>query len=187
MIQLIASGLAKQLEVEDKIMADTGFKSPTASGAAWNNYTTPTNAYTSNNNYAYRAAGYDGYEDYYDFDFNIPSTATINGIEVSVEYYSGGDGARYLGIRKPSESPPDADAYLISRTDQSESVTVFGGSSDLWYRKSWTPSEINDTDFSVYIATYSGNIDGDGYDYVDHVQVKVYYTESNTNQFFQFI
>jgi len=63
--------------------SDTELKSPTATGEDYNEWANPTNAYSSDDTYATAQSGED--QDYYNFDFDIPDSSIIEGIEVQVE------------------------------------------------------------------------------------------------------
>ena len=72
---------------------DTGWKSPTGTGDNYNQWTNPTNAYSSDDNYATAAiAGASKCQDYTNFNFDIPAGATIDGVEISLEWYRDGTG-----------------------------------------------------------------------------------------------
>ncbi len=72
------------------LAADTGLQSPTATGEDYNQWVTningypPSNAYTSNNQYAEENRN-DQQQDWYNFGFSIPGGSNIDGIEVRVE------------------------------------------------------------------------------------------------------
>ena len=98
--------------------SDTGWKSPTPTGSeSWcNEWTNPTNVYSSDDNYA-TAEGEMLDQDYYNFDFNLPSGATPTGMQVKVE------GVHYYDA--------DDDNYSDSRI----LVYIWSASSDHWLRE----------------------------------------------------
>lgn len=116
-----------------------------------------------------------------DFELQIPVSATIDGISVSIEKYrDSGDNI----------SDDAVELYTLGRTrtgsnkaaagvwPTSPSITTYGGPSDKW-GTNLTPNEINDPDFGVGIraaAEFSGY--GSSIAYVDYIEVTVFYTES---------
>jgi len=159
-------------------MADTGWKSPQATGGVYNDFTTPANAYTSNNQYASRlmADGFTYRQSYSNFDFGIPAGATINGIEVKIEGYSSTQIVLWHFIHSTSGGQDGSDT-ITHHT--SEDTQIIGGPTDLW-SCSWVSSDFSDGNFYMYFMTDSDGTDGISL-YIDQVQVKVYYTEG-TNQ-----
>jgi len=121
-------------------MADTGWKSPTATGGTHNDYTNPTNAYSSNNNYATRlmADGSTYRQSYSDFAFGIPAGATINGIEMSIEGYGSVQISlpHYIYSTSASGTGTKYKTYLVSPGD----TEVEGGPTDLW-SKTWIATD----------------------------------------------
>ncbi len=121
---------------------------------------------------------------YYNFNLpTIPSDATINGIEVSVEgYQTGGATPRQADI---SLSWDGGSSYTtgagtgIKTTNMpgnnpaSEAVRTFGGAADTWGR-TWAPGDFVNANFRVRLDT---NLATSGrYLYIDHVQARVTYT-----------
>lgn len=110
------------------------------------------------------------------FNFNIPSTAVIDGIllEAKVQSFAtavGDSGQIYLtypsGITSGSNQPnsnswPTAALSWIS----------WGGSTSLWGR-TWTPSDINSSSFGASISAFPGT--GTGDITVDAVRITVYW------------
>ena len=130
-------------------------------------------ALTSNNVNSYASttsspisnyAGYTNYLTVTDFNAFIPSSATINGITVSVERKN-----TFSGISDSLSINTDA-VFLMydvagtattigtkktsATTWTSSDVTeTFGGAADLWGR-SWTATEINNANFGVALSAY---------------------------------
>ena len=109
------------------------------------------------------------------FGFNIPTGATILGIEATVEIKtaSGNVGMR-LEVAKSVGGTwrfPDNANQTATTTEQ---VLTFGGPTDLPAGTTWSPSDINSIGFCVGLRT--------AFDFltdtvsVDHIQVKVYYS-----------
>ena len=166
----------------------------------WNNVT---NALSSNNTYSACTttsspitnwSGYTNYLSLTDFNAVIPSSAIINGLTVSVErkniltgqadsldvttdaiflMYDVTGTATTVGQKKSS-------ATTWTSTD---SIETFGGSSDTWGR-SWTASEINNSNFGVALSAnlnYTYSIEGSGpagAPQVDAITITVDYTDS---------
>jgi hypothetical protein len=172
-------------------MSDTGWKSPgTVSTSNVNggthNWANINNIKNSNNSYA-STSHYIEFEDTYylkatDFNFDIPEGATIDGVEIGIERY-GDIGGEY----KDSEIKLIKSDGSISSTNKSESASwssiegyvYFGGSTDKW-GETLSASDINDEDFGVAISAEYQLRDEFFSIYVDHIQIKVYYTESST-------
>jgi hypothetical protein len=117
------------------------------------------------------------------FGFNIPSTATILGIEVLIN--------RGMTESDPSSNIRDNAITLVkafvsqptNRADLSEawpvgptSVKTYGGASDLW-GNTWTPAEINSNGFGVGIVAERFQFQGgDRSARVDDIRVNIYYS-----------
>jgi len=156
-------------------MADTGWKSPTTTGGVNNQWTDPTYAYESDNDYA--TVSVSKYlirrQSYEDFSFGIPAGATIDGIEVSVEWYEDIEkGIFYVRLYSTSTSIW-RQKLVPDRT--SEGTDVVGGPTDLW-TLSLVASDFSDTNFHMAVEGNGGNSASEYW--LDHVQVKVYYTEA---------
>ncbi len=162
--------------IQNDDMADNGWRSPTAAGRRDNYWTNPQNAYVSDDAYAVANSWYLA-QDWYNFGFDIPANAIIQGIEIRIE--GTGNGDDYVGKVKCrvfaggfafKETP-----YLEFPVAQ-DSIQTVGSPSDLWGRPSWSPSDFgsgSDTPFCVSLTTgaewYTAR--------VDQIQAKVYYTE----------
>lgn len=158
---------------------DTGLKSPTATGEDHNQWGTPTQAFSSDGLYASETV-LDEKQDYYTFTFNVPAGATINGIEVKAEardIASPGSCTCTMGVELSWDGGP---TYTTSGFDTGELTTTYtvytlGGATDTWGR-TWADTEFADGSFRLRVnadvisgATPSMRL--------DHVQVKVYYTQ----------
>lgn len=151
-------------------MADTGLKSPTATGEDYNQWTLPTRAYTSDDLWTSEdTVGHK--QDYYNFAFGVPTGATPVGIEVKLEAkyvisqgqigceLSWDGGANYTGSGKNTGPLTGSDV-----------IYTLGGAADLWGR-AWADTEFSDANFRVRV-----NADA-VWCLIDHIQVRVYYTE----------
>ena len=119
----------------------------------------------------------------FDFEFNIPTSSTIDGISVSVERYRGtGDIIKDYSIKlfsAPSKNFIGNDKVGSPGLtwDTSPSVSTYGGPTDMW-GTSLTASDINEINFGVGIqaeAEFSGY--GSSEAYIDYVEMTVFYTE----------
>lgn len=176
-------------------MADTGVKYPasgTTSGSgatAWNG---ATNIYADDNIYTNFVHGnFSVYQTVSgtltgsNYSLNIPSGATIDGIEVTVQAY-------YLSALRPSRdyrvqlkvggSAVGSNKATLADWSTSETTRTYGGATDKWGLTSeLTVANLNATGFGVEFQS-EGNFNGsnqNAYCYVDTITVKVYYTASS--------
>lgn len=162
-------------------MADTGFTNPTANEGDGVNpeFTLPNNAHASDNVYATDLLVDNGRNTnkWYGFGLDplIPTGATINGVEVQVEYvHSGVLGSEDSDIEALQDGRVAAGWSKPFASQTSEAYYTFGGAADLW-GQAWVKSDFTDANFGVYIrsrdsAAASRNLS------IDHIRVKVYYT-----------
>ena len=167
------------------LAADTGYKSPTATGEDYNQWTLPTNAYSSNNNYASETtAGQE--QDYYNFGFSIPSGATIDGVEVSLEGQCSGE-MIINGDRVDVKVDLSDNGGTSYGTKKIKSFSNFGSdvtqtlggptSGNTYWGLTLTDTDFSNVNFRVRIEMdrVTGGATGI---FLDHIQVKVYYTEA---------
>ena len=124
------------------------------------------------------------------FGFSIPGTATIDGVTVSIERSGtisfGFGGITFIrdftiSLTKDSTNPVGDNKAVRIGLGQgwptTEASLSYGGATDGW-NATLTASDINSSNFGVYIRTESWNIFGSGTEtgYVDHVTVTVDYT-----------
>lgn len=162
-------------------MADTGWVSAglgqsIAKGAtAWG---TPTLVYTSNNSYAMANMPGEGMSHWLrttTYGFSIPTGAVIDGIK-----------ARFEKRAQTASTVKDWDTKIVKAGSEqgsdygqswwptSDTYVVYGGAADKW-GLTWTPAQINASNFGVSISARNYDF-SPRYAYVDHVQIKVYYT-----------
>lgn len=108
-----------------------------------------------------------------DFQFSIPSTATIQGIVVQLPVRASppltiGIAGLHLIRAGTVQAPGKSDA---TGWPASEQLFQYGSPSDLW-GASWTPSDINNGGFGVALEAFGYS----GTGYLDVVGVVVYYT-----------
>ena len=153
----------------------TGFRSPSSTGTTWDEWTSPSNAYSSNDS---RATTFGltstNEQDYSDFSFSVPSGATIDGIEIEVE-------AQRLQTDQDLDvqlSWDGGSSFTSAKTNtintSSDSVYTYGSSVDTWGR-TWSDTDFSDANFLLYAKdTTSTNRTIS----TDHIRVKIHYTPS---------
>jgi len=170
------------------VLADTGFQSPTA----YENdtgITNPANVYSSDNNYAFFPQDTTAYASYKTFGISIASGATIDGIEVTIEGHTSAGAESdifiYLSWNGGTSWTPDGDPYTSTRGYRfsgSTEVTPTIGSPTYTWERTWSDTEFSDANFRYKLSARANRTIA-----IDHIQVKVYYTEalSATGNFFQ--
>lgn len=154
--------------------ADTGWLSPTITKAE-NSVSNQDNVFTSNDQRATWNGG-DDWADYGDFSISIPTGSTINGIEVRVEgYCETGSTTRQLEAVTLSWNNGSnfSSGKAITSFNGTESYKTIGGSSDTWGH-TWTVTEFSNTNFRIKLDAAVATTGNDLY--IDHVQVRIYYT-----------
>ena len=127
-------------------------------------------------------------------DTNIPTGASIEGIQIYIDRYNSftGDGtvtinddAIYLtknGTDTVGNNKSTGATWASLDTDTYDS---YGGVSDLW-GATWTASEINDDNFGVMISpnlAYDSGSGENGSDAkIDHVYVEITFTDNSTSR-----
>ncbi len=160
--------------------SDTGFKSPSAEGGNENDWLNGDRAYSSNDSYTTETSESDD-QSYENFAFSVPAGATINGIEVKIEAKSSDTAGCAIQPRIWSESDNDNSDRKSLEINGVDTVYTFGASNDLW-GNTWIPSDFTDANFYAEFQydDFSGNNCSDSGTTVsvDHIQVKVHYTEA---------
>src|SRR5690606_20671603 len=161
--------------------AGTGINVNTG-GTAWTNLGNVTANY---NNEAYVFLYSDGSNSRslrgYNYGFTIPVGVTITGIEVAVEKRRANASSSNFGnirdlsirLRRGAFLVGDDKAQDVNWASSWEVVT-YGSPTDLW-GATWTPEQINDADFGVYLSARKVST-GNRYADVDYMQITVYYT-----------
>jgi len=122
------------------------------------------------------------------FDFAIPTDATIDGINVEIEKVATGAGLENISdysvrlVASNGTIVGENKAILINVANWSKSdtdtYTSYGGSSDLW-GVSWSDTDINNANFGVVISADIRQQGGPpAVAFIDHFRIKVYYTEA---------
>lgn len=144
--------------------------------------TTPDNAWTSDDLYAQwtnlNQQVY--YSDSGNWNFGIPSTATITGIEVRIEgKYTGSGINRILGVEVTYDGGTNwSSTRDFEPTSTSDADYTLGSSSDLW-GTSPSVSDIEDNG-SLYIKLRSDSLSVTSID-VDHVEMRIHYAFTKTH------
>ncbi len=135
------------------------------------------NGLTSNNSYATFNDNND-IVDYKNFGYLIPASATIDGIEVSVEGKRDGGVMPRTFSANLSWNNGTSFATAKNGTDltTTERIVVLGSPTDKWGSHVWAPGDFNNGNFLVRIDPISATGDLD----IDQIQVKVYYTVDAT-------
>lgn len=111
-----------------------------------------------------------------DFDFAIPSGATIKGIVVEIERAKQFSGVVVDSNVRIVKGGAIGSTNKASGTSWpvlgSEAYATYGSSSDLW-GETWTDTDINATDFGAVIAAVAS---GTATANIDHVRITVHYT-----------
>ncbi len=163
-------------------MANTGFKYPTATGEDYNQWTNPSDAFSSNDTNTI-ASTVNFKQDYYNFGFTFPSVGTVDGIEIAFEAKPPVLSAGTVGVELSWDSGPSytATAKTFTTPDASAETTyTVGGAADTWGR-TWTFAQLANANFRLRIN--ADTTDGVNSTNIDGIQVKVYYTATITKTF----
>lgn len=114
-----------------------------------------------------------------DYDFAIPSGATIDGITVVIEGSRPTGGVDDSGGVWVTKDGTVTGADLQNGTDWTSTPTArtYGGATSLW-SQSWTDSEINATTFGVITKCRRVAPGGSPIPAIDYITVTVDYTEA---------
>jgi len=160
--------------------ANTGWQSPSATGQTHNQWTNPTNGYSSNNSRATINADTlvgTGSQDYGNFGLSIPSGDTVRGIEVKVESLTDSSGYHDLAIAVSKDNGSTWFAEKTIRYEDFDSVdgTKLAGHARSLWGLSWSPADLANANFKVKVrlaGRESTGVDDLG---IDHIAVKVFY------------
>lgn len=152
----------------------------TGSSASWTNLTNasssddiyvdiPLNSLSTNGAYT------DNFEAT-NFGFSIPSGATINGIEVEIERSDINNAKdNYIGIIKGGTV--GSEDKSLNPAWSSEEYIVYGSSTDLW-SETWTPADLNSSDFGISISVKKQGGGANPQPIIDHIRITVHYTSA---------
>ena len=121
------------------------------------------------------------------FGFSIPAGATIDGISVEMNRFAnsnnGGNGVRDTVVQLYKGASLVGDNKALTTTTwptSSTSVVTYGGATDLW-GTTWTPEEINASNFGVTLDVTNTSTISNRTANVDYVRITVAYTEAATS------
>lgn len=148
---------------------ETAWKSPTATGDDYNQWDNPTYAFTSDDLYSAESTPIDE-QDWYNFNFNVPNGATIDGIQVNVEAM-----ASSISGANAALSGDGGNSYTSEKgnTWTSEQNETYGDSVDTWGR-TWSSDNFTNSNFRIKLRRSTHNPGTDLN--VDYIAIKVYYT-----------
>ncbi len=170
----------------------TGFLSPSANAAQTssagdnNGYqTSPANAYTddssvatdtnsgTNSNTSCTNNSKDKHR-YYDYNFNIPATAAIQGIQVRLDARADAtSGSPKICVQLSWDGGTTwTTAKSTTTLSTTEATYSLGSTSDTWGR-TWTPGNFSNANFRIQIIDVAGNTSRDFF--LDYVAVNVAY------------
>lgn len=168
-------------------MADTGWHSPASAASvpygtqAWSY---PTRVYASDNSRSSARLSQDEESHYIrstNYSMGVPVGAIINGIYVRIEKYASGAGIADLSARLVKAGTEVGSSKALGGDwSTEEGYVYYGGASDLW-GTSWTAVQVNASNFGFSIAAVGMFIATSKLAYVDHIQIRVYYSEPGTN------
>lgn len=169
-------GIAKPGTAPTIVINNQSSKLP--GSAAGTNWTTPTNALTSNDSYAvYNNTAQDDLR-LTNFGFSLPTTVTILGIKVDIE----GNGSSGTAAQRQIRVGLTKDGTTLAGTrttgvelPASDGTVTVGGPTSL-HGTTWTKAEIESSNFGVLISdndTTAAALN------IDAVTVTVYYSVSN--------
>lgn len=118
------------------------------------------------------------------FGFNIPLTATINGVVVEIEKRASPNAnIQDNGLKLVKNNVElGTDHASTAAWGMSDQYYSYGSATDLW-GSTWTPAEINASGFGVGLAVISYTCFGNGpaaTSYIDHIRITVHYTDIST-------
>ena len=124
---------------------ETDWKSPLATGEDYNQWDNPINAFMSDD--AYSSEPTEGHmQDWYDFNFNVPNGATIDGIQINVEAMASSNSGADISISwNCGVDYTSQKSDFWSTTDEN---ATFGGPSDIWGR-TWSSDDFKDSNFRL--------------------------------------
>jgi hypothetical protein len=174
-ILTIITLLMLALPVATASAAEVGYFSPSAAAVngktAWTN---PSFSFSSNDQYT-STAGKNKQLKLSAFNITpIQGNSIINGIEVTLEGHTDG---RQVNV---SISGNGGASWTSAKTSglpigSADSLQILGGSGDKW-GGTWASDNFTNTQFRVRVTSASTN---NGFVYIDHVQVKIYFQPPN--------
>ncbi len=141
------------------------------------NFSNPTNAYADGGGAASVSvsSGSTQRHQFYQYNISIPTTATIQGIEVRLDWWvnstaGSGNLSAQLSWNSGSNWTSSKQDTTLST---SERTVILGGPGDTWGR-AWTVSQLSNANFRVRVSAYNGASSSKTF-YLDWVPVRVTY------------
>jgi trimeric autotransporter adhesin len=165
--------------------ANTGTNVTGVGTVAW---TSPGNVVSNNNSYATVAVTGGAISNYLqatNYGFSIPPEATITGITVTVGRFESSTGIgndvrdSYVQMIKGGTVVGTNNAVTGTDWPTTEGVATYGGTANMW-GTTWTPSDINASNFGVALAVNSTNNRTAS---VDYIEISITYTGTYLSQF----
>ncbi len=162
--------------------AQTAANDNSVGTVAWTN---PNNAKTRDDSHAYieysSGTAVSNYLKLTNFGFNIPSGATIVGVQIKILKYADTDTTqiydKYLYLIKSGSISGSNKAKTSEAWELYKYYHNYGSSSDLW-GTTLTPSDVNNSNFGLaYSIQINNNIAC-----VDHVEMTVFYTSTSESE-----
>ena len=155
----------------------TGADDTGTGSTAWTN---PGNITGADSVYATNSLSLGANTDYIDasnFGFSIPSSATIKGISASVIGSGSATGLadNSVKIRKAGSNTGTEHSSGTAWTFPGNTTHTYGGSTDLW-GATWTPADINASNFGLAYQGTNGSVSGTQTVSIDYVSISVYYS-----------
>jgi len=115
------------------------------------------------------------------FDFSeIPSGATIDGIEVKIEHQGDGTYIKDYGLYLRKTSGQVGSNYASGTAwAASDAEVTYGGATDKW-GTTWADTDINNSNFGIDLAAVSTDQVNAQAAFVDCISIRVYYTAAVT-------
>jgi hypothetical protein len=156
---------------------NTGADNSSYGSIVWTNPTNVLSTDDNDTNAALTSATQTHYLEATNFGFSIPQSATINGIEATFEIACTGPGEllnERERIVKGGTIGSTNKTGVWSSCGATDTTQTIGGPSDKW-GETWTPSDINSTDFGVVTSIGEEGVSSKNV-YIDHIQIKIYYS-----------
>lgn len=114
-----------------------------------------------------------------DFGYTIPLTATITGVEVTVEKHADISPGIVDASMKlyDGSSPVGTEHALATDWPTSDGITIYGSPADMW-GLTLTPADVNSSDFGVMISASCSVPAATAF--IDQVVVTVYYSDPSS-------
>ena len=113
----------------------------------------------------------------YNYQFNIPDDATINGVIMRITRYSENDGNitdNEVYLLDTARNPKGTNKATSNGWAESPETVAYGGSSDLW-GTSWTVADINNANFGIGVDAANSS-SSNRQAYIDYLEISIHYS-----------